>query len=193
MYHVPTTPRPSFVRVLIHSVCYGAVHGAIYGLGCGTIYGAFFMLVGAVIGAPVGLAFGTAVGVADGLICGIVLYCSTIRHASDLDQRVIFALEISLRCFIAGFSFLFCTIGGHIYSYGDQLAERIQRYGTVQAFFKSASLGMIIIPSVIAAICGYVASGQMLRWYLNRWVLQPQPDQPGAHAARSDGISTSTT
>jgi hypothetical protein len=171
MYHVPTTPRPSFARVIIHSIWYGAVHGAIYGLGCGTFYGALWLIFGAIYGAPIGLAFGTAVGVADGLIIGAVLYRSTLRHASDLDQRVIFARETSLRCFIAGFSFLFCAVGGHIYYYGDRLVERIQRYGTIQAFLKGDSLGMIIIPSVIAAICGYVASGQMLRWYLNRWVL----------------------
>jgi hypothetical protein len=174
MYHVPTTPRPSFARVIIHSIWYGASRGALYGLGCGAIYGALFMLVGAIYGAPIGLAFGTAVGVADGLICGIVLYLLTIRHATDLDQRVIFAHETLLRCFIAGFSFLFCAVGGHIYYYGDRLVERMQRYGIGTAFFKGESLTLIIIPSVIAAICGYVASGQLLRWYLDRWVLDAQ-------------------
>jgi len=172
MYHVPTTPRPSFARVIIHSIWYGAVHGAIYGLGCGTFYGALWMIFGAMYGAPIGLAFGTAVGVADGLICGAVLYRSTIRPAADLDQHVIFARETSLRCFIAGFSFLFCAIGGHIYYYGEELLGLIQRYG--MAFFRGESLTLIIIPSMIAAVCGYVASGQMLRWYLNRWVVDEQ-------------------
>jgi hypothetical protein len=184
MYHVPTTPRPSFARVLIHSIWYGALHGALYGLGCGTVYGAFFMLFGAIYGAPIGLAFGTAVGVADGLICGAVLYRSTLRHTSDLDQHVIFARETPLRCFIAGFSFLFCAIGGHIYYYGDQLMEEIQFYGL--AFFKGDSLAFILIPSMIAAICGYSASGQMLRWYLNRWVLD---EQNSAALRRRLGIS----
>jgi hypothetical protein len=163
MYRVSSIPRPALGRFLAQCVGFGFRRGARYGLIWGAGYGALFYLVGAVVGAPIGLAFGAAVGALDGLICGLVLY-----HKSTIFTDRQFAF----RCLISIFSFLACVIGSQIVLYGQDTYHP----------WIYVSMSVVILPSLIAGICGYRATGELLRWYVKRWVLGEPEGTVQSHA-----------
>ncbi len=187
MDRVPTPPRPPLLLFLTRCLWFGTLRGALYGMACGagygvlflligalyvTPYGALFLPIGALFGALIGLVFGAAAGMIDGLLYGLLLYFSTNRFATALDQRALFARQRIFRGFIAGFSFLVCGIGGYIYYYGAGPLKLIQLYS--RGMVNNQSIFFIIIPSLVAGICGYFMTGHMLQWYLNSLVFEAQ-------------------
>ncbi len=177
MYHVSSVPRPSLGRFLAQCVWFGASRGAVYGLVCGAGYGAIYfflasfagavgLLFGFVVGifaVAIGLAFGTAVGMLDGFICGLVLYH---KSTISIDRADIFCGWIGI------FSFLACVIGGYALGGTDRLFGGSQRSGL--DFFDWDNVVIVLIPALIAGICGYAATGRLLRWYTQYWVLEPE-------------------
>jgi hypothetical protein len=163
MYRVSSIPRPPLASFLLHCMWYGASRGALYGLIWGTAYGAIFLLIGAVIGAPVGLVFGFVVGALDGLICGGILYRSRTIFTAELDQATISARSGAFKTWMGLFTCLACLVGGYLVLSGGRVIG-------LRSFFNGGALYMVLIPSLIAGLCGYAAIGRLLRWYVQRWV-----------------------
>ncbi len=173
MYRVSAVPRPALGRFLAQCVWFGASRGARYGLICGSLYGSIYFFFGGLFGGaagllfgfvvgifaiPLGLAFGTAVGILDGFICGLVLYH---KSTISIDRADIFCGWIGI------FSFLACVIGGYVLGGADRLLGGSHRSGI--DFFDADNVVVVIIPALIAGICGYRASGDLLRWYSRVW------------------------
>jgi hypothetical protein len=163
MYHVSSIPRPPLVMFMLHCMWYGASRGALYGLGWGAAYGVLFYVIGALIGAPVGLVFGFVVGALDGLICGGILYRSRTIFTAELDQATISARSRAFKAWMGLFTCVACLIGGYVVLGGGRAIS-------LRAFFNEGALSFVIMPSLIAGLCGYSAIGRLLRWYMRRWM-----------------------
>ncbi len=161
MYHVPNTPRPALLPFLARCLWFGASRGAIYGLIWGAGYGLLFYLIGALFGGPIGLVFGAALGGIDGLICGVIVYRMGASLTADS--------QLALRLWMGIFSFFACVVGGYMLIYPDRLFSTVRQVGLWE--FTGGHLFFIFIPALIAGLCGYAATGRLLRWYTRPWVL----------------------
>jgi len=167
MYRVSSIPRPPLVAFLLKCAWFGASRGALYGLLCGAGYGVFFYIIGALFGGPIGLAFGAVVGALDGLICGVILYRKLTIFTADLDPAAISGRIRVFKAWMGAFTCLACLIGGY-------LVTDDYRPFAFRRLVDEGHLAFVIIPSLIAGICGYAATGRLLRWYVSRWV-SPAP------------------
>lgn len=168
MYRVSSVPRPSLVPFLLQCVWFGAMRNALYGLLCGAGYGAFFFLIGAFYGAPIGLAFGAVVGALNGLICGVILYGRMFCFSDEPDQPSTSDQSRVFRAWMGGFSFVSCLIGGLlVFTDGRSVA--------IGELLNASSLFFVIIPSLIAGLCGDLTAGHLLEWSKHRFVSQPGP------------------
>jgi hypothetical protein len=163
MYRVSSIPRPPLASFLLHCMWYGSSRGALYGFVWGAAYGAIFLLIGAVIGAPVGLAFGFVVGALDGLICGAILYRSRTIFTAELDQATISARSRTFKAWMGLVTSMACLIGGYLVLGGGRVIS-------LPRFFNNGALYLVLIPSLIAGLCGYAAVGRLLRWYMRCWI-----------------------
>ena len=163
MYRVSSIPRPPLASFILHCMWYGASRGALYGLGWGAAYGVLFYVIGAVIGAPVGLVFGAVVGALDGLICAIILYRSRTIFTAELDKETISARSRTFKTWMGLLTCLACLLGGFIILGGG-------RVSSLPYAFSGPALFFVLLPSLIAGLCGYAAVGRLLRWYMRRWM-----------------------
>ncbi len=161
MYHVPNTPRPVLLPFLARCLWFGASRGAIYGLIWGAGYGLLFYIIGALLGGPIGLVFGAALGGIDGLICGVIVYRLGASLTADS--------QLALRLWMGIFSFFACVFGGQITMYGQ--GGYSAYVWNLSFLWRGESIIFIIIPALIAGLCGYAATGRLLRWYTRPWVL----------------------
>jgi hypothetical protein len=164
MYHVSAVPRPPLVPFLLHCIWFGASRGALYGLICGAVYGVFFYLIGSLFGGPIGLVFGAVVGAIDGLICGVILHRRLTIFTAELDQATISGRMRVFKAWMGAFSFLACLFGGIL------MVDPVSTF-SIERLMNTANLFFVVVPSLIAGLCGYSATGRLLRWYVRRWVL----------------------